>query len=240
MSVVDEARAEDARPVVELSGVTKRFHRGSAEVVALDGVDLTVRSGELVALHGRSGSGKTTLLHVIGGLETPDAGRVEVCGLDLAGASADEVVRLRRDRVAYVFQTFGLLPLLSAAENVEVPLRLHRAEARQRDRRVAELLDLVGLGARAQHRPHELSGGEQQRVAIARALAADPVLLLADEPTGELDSVTGGGILALLRELVATRGLTLLMATHEEEVIAGADRTIELHDGHVVQPVDQR
>jgi putative ABC transport system ATP-binding protein len=220
-------------PLVELTAVSRDFKLGSHVVHALDDVDLVVQPGEFVALHGRSGSGKTTLLNVVGGLDRPTSGRVGVCGHDLMTLPERDIIALRRDRLAFIFQAFGLLPILSAAENVEIPLRLQRAPVDERRDRVMELLDLVGLAGRADHRPHELSGGEQQRVAIARALANDPDLLIADEPTGQLDSGTGRVIMDLLRDLVDQRGLSMLVATHDPTMIADADRVVGLEDGHI-------
>jgi len=220
-------------PMVELVSVSRQFELGSHVVHALDDVDLVVQPGEFVALHGRSGSGKTTLLNVVGGLDRPTSGRVAVCGHELTTMTERAVIALRRDRIAFIFQAFGLLPILSAAENVEVPLRLQRTPIDRRRDRVAELLELVGLAERADHRPHELSGGEQQRVAIARALANEPDLLIADEPTGQLDSGTGRIIMDLLRDLVDARGLSMLVATHDPTMIADADRVVGLEDGHV-------
>jgi putative ABC transport system ATP-binding protein len=220
-------------PLVELHDVVRRFGSGDRAVDALRGVDLTVPRGAMVALHGRSGSGKTTLLNVVGGLDVPTGGSVRVCGLDLVAASRGERVLLRRDRVAFVFQAFGLLPVLTAAENVEVPLRLRRLAPAARRARVAELLDLVGLGQRAAHRPGELSGGEQQRVAIARALANEPDLLVADEPTGQLDSGTGRRIMDLLRHLVDESGLSIVVATHDPTLLDVADVALELLDGRL-------
>lgn len=222
---------------VEVAGVTRTFTRGGQEVHALRGVDLTVQPGTLVALHGRSGSGKTTLLNIIGGLDEPTSGAVRVCDTDLVAASRNERVALRRDRVAFVFQAFGLLPVLSAAENVEVPLRLHDLPAEERHARVGHLLSLVGLGHRAQHRPAELSGGEQQRVAVARALANEPELLVADEPTGQLDSGTGQRIMDLLRSLVDEAGLAMVVATHDATLLADADIVWELRDGQLAESV---
>ncbi len=218
---------------VEVRDVTRTFTRGGREVHALRGVDLTVEPGQLVALHGRSGSGKTTLLNIVGGLDRPDSGSVRVCDTDVVAASDRERVALRRDRVAFVFQAFGLLPVLSAAENVEVPLRLHGLPTDERAARVGHLLSLVGLGHRADHRPAELSGGEQQRVAIARALANTPELLIADEPTGQLDSGTGRRIMDLLRALVDETGLAMLVATHDATLLADADVVWELRDGRL-------
>lgn len=228
---VTETTAEQL--VVEVRDVVRTFRRGGEEVHALRGVDLTVPSGMMVALHGRSGSGKTTLLNVVGGLDEPTSGSIRVCGTDLVAADQRTRVELRRSAIAFVFQAFGLLPVLSAAENVEVPLRLHAVPARERRDRVTELLDLVGLSHRASHRPAELSGGEQQRVAIARALANDPQLLIADEPTGQLDSGTGRRMMDLLRDLVDSRGLSMLVATHDPTLLEDADVVFELHDGQL-------
>lgn len=220
--------------VVQLAAVEKAYTGGRDIVRALQSVDLVVAPGNLVAVHGRSGSGKTTLLNVIGGLDRADAGSAVVCGLDLMAASDAELTELRRHRVAFVFQGFGLLPMLTAAENVEVPLRLQGVDGADRHERVRELLGVVGLAGRAQHRPNELSGGEQQRIAIARALAADPQLLIADEPTGQLDSRTGAEIMKLILRVVAERGVAAVVATHDLSIIDDADRRIELQDGRVV------
>ena len=220
--------------VVTLSAVDKSYAGGRQVVRALQSVDLTVAVGTLVAVHGRSGSGKTTLLNVIGGLDRADAGSAHVCGLDLMAASDAQLTELRRDRVAFVFQGFGLLPMLNAAENVEVPLRLQGVDGVTRRERVRDLLELVGLGGRSVHRPNELSGGEQQRVAIARALAADPQLLIADEPTGQLDSRTGVEIMGLILRIVAERGVAAVVATHDLSIIEDADRRVELQDGRIV------
>ena len=178
--------------------------------------------------------GKTTLLSLIGGLDRPTSGRVLVDGEAVNEMDQDALVQLRRRKIGFIFQAFGLLSILSAAENVEVPLRLVAADPREREERVAVLLQLVGLGERARHRPHELSGGEQQRVAIARALANRPDVLLADEPTGQLDSATGRSIMSLLRAIVRSEGLTAIIATHDPMLIDLADRTVELRDGRIV------
>ncbi len=220
-------------PMVEAVGVDRDFVTGEEVVHALRAVDLAVGRGELVAVRGRSGSGKTTLLNVLGGLDRPTAGRVTIDGAEVSAMDEAELVELRRRSVAYIFQAFGLVPILSAAENVEVPLRLVRAEPRERDRRVYDLLDLVGLAERARHRPHELSGGEQQRVAIARALANRPKLLLADEPTGQLDLETGHTIMTLLRSIVRTEGVTAVVATHDPAMLDVADRVVEMRDGRL-------
>jgi putative ABC transport system ATP-binding protein len=220
-----------ARPIVEARGLVREFPSGDDIVRALGGVDLTVEPGELLAIRGRSGSGKTTLLNVLGGLDRPTSGTVVVDGRDLAGLGSAELVDLRRRTIAYVFQTFGLIPILTAGENVEIPLRLVRTEPAERDARVAELLDLVGLGARVRHRPPELSGGEQQRVAIARSLANRPKVLFADEPTGQLDSETGHTIMRLLRSVVDRERIAAVVATHDPIMLDVADRIVELRDG---------
>jgi putative ABC transport system ATP-binding protein len=223
--------------MVETHGLSRDFRTGSNLVHALHAVDLRVERGELVAIRGRSGSGKTTLLSLIGGLDRPTEGRVLVGGAVVNEMRQDALVELRRRKIGFIFQAFGLLSILSAAENVEVPLRLVAADPREREERVAVLLNLVGLGERARHRPHELSGGEQQRVAIARALANRPDLLLADEPTGQLDSGTGRSIMTLLRSIVRSEGLTAIIATHDPMLIDLADRAIELRDGRIVDGV---
>ncbi len=221
-------------PLVHAEDVDKSFGQGQAAGHALRSVSLEVGSGQLVVVRGRSGSGKTTLLNCLGGLETPDAGSVRIDGQDLATMGAADLVQLRRHRIGYVFQSFGLLPILSAGENVGVPLRLAGRAPAERDARVLELLDLVGLAGHANQRPYELSGGQQQRVAIARALANEPAVLVADEPTGQLDTATGQAVMDLLRELVHTRRLTAVVATHDPVMVAMADRVVELADGAVV------
>ncbi len=220
--------------VVEAVGLTRDFVVGGATVHALRGVDLAVSQGELVGVRGRSGSGKTTLLNLLGGLDRPTAGRALIDGRDISAMTEPERVELRRRNVSFIFQSFGLIPYLSAAENVEIPLRLVREAPVERDRRVLELLHLVGLAGRANHRPMELSGGEQQRVAIARALASKARLLLADEPTGQLDSETGHRVMELLREVMRERGLTAVVATHDPHILDLADRIVELRDGALV------
>ena len=230
---------DDGRPMIETRALTREFTIGSSTVHALQGVDLRVGRGELLAVRGRSGSGKTTLLSLIGGLDRPSGGDVFIDGEPVSRMSSDALVDLRRRRIGFVFQAFGLLSILSAAENVEVPLRLVRAAPGERDLRVATLLELVGLGERGRHRPHELSGGEQQRVAIARALANRPDLLLADEPTGQLDSATGRSIMTLLRSIVRTEHVTAIIATHDPMLIDLADRVVELRDGRLLDGAGQ-
>ncbi|MFF7447860.1 MULTISPECIES: ATP-binding cassette domain-containing protein [unclassified Streptomyces] len=221
--------------MVRVHDVHKSFGRGAGVVHALRGVSLEVPRGELVALKGRSGSGKTTLLNIVGGLDSPDQGRVEVAGQDLAGLDEDGLLALRRDSIGFVFQSFGLIPILTAAENVGVPLRLRRAEVRAREERVELLLSLVGLADHAAQRPTELSGGQQQRVAIARALANSPALLIADEPTGQLDAETGHAVMELLRAVVHSENVTALVATHDATLLDLADRVLELSDGEIVE-----
>ncbi|WP_337191406.1 ABC transporter ATP-binding protein [Nocardioides flavescens] len=220
-------------PMVVVRGLTRTYGTGPAPVHALRAVDLEVRAGELVAVVGRSGSGKTTLLNLVGGLDRPDAGTVEVDGTEVTALDDDGRSRLRRDTVAFVFQTFGLMPALTAAENVGVPLRLRRTPAAAREERVALLLDLVGLRDHADQRPGELSGGQQQRVAIARALAGSPRLLIADEPTGQLDAETGLAVMALLRAVVESEGVTAIVATHDPVMMSLADRVLTIADGRV-------
>ena len=220
-------------PIVEAQHLVRVFRGVGPDVTAVDDVSLTVPRGEFLALVGRSGSGKTTLLNLIAGLDKPDSGAALVEGRDVARFNDREMTEFRRHTVGFVFQSFGLLPLLSAAENVELALRIAGAGLRERGERTRELLHLVGLHERAGHRPYELSGGEQQRVAVARALANRPRLLIADEPTGELDSATGAQIFALLRA-VAADGVTVIAATHDPFVMEHADRLIEMSDGRLL------
>ncbi|MCO1595871.1 ABC transporter ATP-binding protein [Micromonospora sp. RHAY321] len=220
--------------VVRVSGVSRTFGRGEHAVHAVRDVSFSADRGELVAVRGRSGAGKTTLLNIVGGLDRPNSGQVVVAGQEVTAAGEAELLRLRRGTVGFVFQTFGLVPILSAAENVGVPLRLAQVPAAEREQRVAVLLELVGLGGHAAQRPYELSGGQQQRVAVARALANEPDLLIADEPTGQLDSETGRSIMDLLRAVVHARGMTALVATHDPALIDLADRVLTLRDGRLV------
>jgi putative ABC transport system ATP-binding protein len=225
--------AADSPVMVAVREVSRTFGSGHVAVQALRTVSLTVREGELVALCGRSGSGKTTLLNIIGGLDQPSTGRLEVAGRDITGMTERDRMALRRSTVAFIFQSFGLIPMLSAAENVGIPLRISGAPAREREARVATMLGIVGLSEHAAHRPNELSGGQQQRVAIARALAGSPKLLIADEPTSQLDLETGRQIMRLLLTVVRAEGITALVATHDEALIDLADEVVRLEDGHV-------
>jgi putative ABC transport system ATP-binding protein len=220
-----------SEPIAATEALDRDYETGDAVVHALQRVDVRIGRGELTVVHGRSGSGKTTLLNMIGGLDRPTSGRVWVDSEEVSAMEEDELVRLRREKIGFVFQAFGLIPILTAAENVEVPLRLRSEDPAARTRRVAELLGLVGLSGRAQHRPYELSGGEQQRVAIVRALANRPKLLIADEPTGQLDSSNARTIMEVIRDLVRSEGVSALVATHDPLLLDVADRVVSLRDG---------
>jgi putative ABC transport system ATP-binding protein len=221
-------------PAVRAAGVTRSYAVGGERVAALRGVDLLVPQGAFVALMGRSGSGKTTLLNIIGGLDQPTGGEVALYGHVLNNLSQERLTLLRRAQIGFIFQSFALLPMLSAWENVEMPLRIGGVRARRERRARAEAaLALVGLERWAGHRPAEMSGGQQQRVAIARALVSHPRLLLADEPTGELDSTSGRAILQLMREIVRTEGITLVIATHDQVVRDFADVIYRVTDGQL-------
>jgi putative ABC transport system ATP-binding protein len=221
-------------PIIVARDLTRIYRDGRDQVRGCEDVSLDVRPGELVVLRGRSGSGKSTLLRLLGGLDRPTSGTVRLGDRELTTATEDELVEVRRRDVAFVFQDFGLLPTLSAAENVEIPLRVDRTAADERDRRVAEVLDAVGLGKHGRQRPGELSGGQQQRVAIARALVTPHRVMLADEPTGQLDSVTAEQIMRLLVELTHDRGVATVVSTHDPVITEQADRVLELRDGRVV------
>jgi len=219
--------------MVTVDGIVRTFGSGRTATRALRGVSFTVATGQLVALRGRSGSGKTTLLNIVGGLDLPDEGRVRIGDSEVTSMSEHERMRLRRTSVAFIFQSFGLIPILSAAENVGVPLRISGVPPREREERARLMLDIVGLGEHTKQRPNELSGGQQQRVAIARALAGSPQVLLADEPTGQLDSETGKQIMRLLHAVVESEGVTALVATHDPNLISMADAVLELEDGAI-------
>ena len=221
------------QPILSARGVTKTYRTGSREVVALRGVDLDVHAGELVMVMGPSGNGKTTLLNCLSGLDDIDAGAVTVDGKDLFGMSDAERTRHRAQRMGFIFQAFNLIPVLSAAENVELPLLVTGVAPKVARERSHEMLDRVGLANRGHHRPGELSGGEQQRVTVARALVAQPALIWADEPTGALDSKTAGEIVELLHEVHAA-GQTLVVVTHDESLGRSGQRLVEVRDGLVV------
>jgi ABC-type lipoprotein export system ATPase subunit len=220
-------------PILEARALTKVYRRGASEVRAVDGIDLDVAAGEFMAIMGRSGSGKTTLLDLLGCLLRPTSGELAIDGRSVIGASDGELATIRRERIGFVFQEFNLIPTLTAIENVLLPLRYgpRRPDGRAR---AEELLALVGLGQRTTHRPTELSGGEQQRVAIARALVNEPAVILADEPTGELDSTTSDELMATLRQLNRDRGVTIIIVTHDAGVAGRTDRVVRLSDGRVV------
>jgi putative ABC transport system ATP-binding protein len=218
---------------VYLQRVAKMYRRGETTVRALASVNLEIRRGEFVCVMGRSGSGKSTLLHVMGGLDTFDAGEVIIADHALSKMSDDEVTLLRRRRLGFVFQSFNLLPTLTAEENVALPLLLDRCRVSEVRMKVQRILERLGLGHRRSHRPDELSGGEQQRVAIARALVIEPVVLLADEPTGNLDSATGEMILDLLKEM-SRNGQTIVMVTHDNRAASYGDRIVTLRDGRIM------
>jgi putative ABC transport system ATP-binding protein len=228
MTTLDEGAA-----LYELRGVTRSYGQGAARVDAVRDLDLTIDAGEFVAVAGPSGSGKTTLLQLLGGLDRPTSGTILFEGRDLAALREAELTRLRLDTIGFVFQQFNLIPTVTAAENVELALAPRRIPAPERAERVAELLGAVGLAARGHHLPSQLSGGEQQRVAIARALANEPRVLLADEPTGNLDSATGKEIVNLLRLLSDDRGQTVVLITHDLGAAADARRVVRLRDGRI-------
>jgi len=220
--------------MIELREVTKQF-AAARSVVALDCVSVSIPRGELVAVIGPSGSGKSTFLNLVGGLDRPTSGQVIVDNAPLAGLSDDELTRVLRDKIGFIFQFFNLLPTLSCLENVSIPLHLRGWPRRKVEARARELLNLVQLGHRLSHLPDELSGGERQRVAIARALSIYPPIVLADEPTGNLDTHTGDDILALIRDVHARLGSTVVIVTHDMNVAASCQRTIALRDGHIIE-----
>ncbi len=226
---------DKARCAVEASDLYKSLPLGSETIAILNGVSFTISPGEWVTLMGPSGSGKSTLLGIIAGLDTPTSGQICIDGIDITKMRERELARIRNEKIGIVFQSFNLIPTLTAQENVEAPLYV---SARRGDiaRRAREMLDLVGLSDRRHHRPHQLSGGQQQRVAIARALITEPALLVADEPTGNLDSKTGGEMLDLFMRLRRELNLTLIVATHDPAVAAHADRGLHLVDGHLQPP----
>ena len=229
-----------APPVIETRGLSKVYAEGSeAEVVALRGVDLVIRRGEFIAIMGPSGSGKSTLMNLIGCLDTPTRGVYECDGIDVSTLDAEELARLRREKIGFVFQGFHLLPRMDALDNVAMPLGYARIPPAQRRERAQAALAAVGLGERGHHRPNELSGGQQQRVAIARALINRPPILLADEPTGALDSRTGEEILALFKRL-RDGDHTVVLITHDAHVAEHADRVVVMHDGQLRPQADGR
>ena len=219
------------QPIVSVLGLTRIFRAAQQNILAIDDVTLDIFPQEFVAVTGRSGSGKTTLLNLMAGLDRPTSGTVLMDGLNINTIPESDLVELRRRSIGFVFQSFGLMPLLSAQENVELPLHINGVPWRERKRRASESLDTVGLGSRSQHRPYELSGGEQQRVSIARALVTNPSVIFADEPTGELDNVTAISIGSTLQEIVANYSVTMVVATHDITLSRMANRRINLSDG---------
>ena len=228
------AGPDPAALMVTASGVSRTFGSGETAVPALRDVSFSVRTGQLVVLYGRSGSGKTTLLNLVGGLDAATSGSIRVAGRDLSAMSEHDRRMMRRTTVAFIFQSFGLIPMLSAGENVGIPLRIAGSARREREERTRLLLSVVGLEDHAGKRPAELSGGQQQRVAVARALAGRPELLIADEPTGQLDSETGRQIIRLLRTVIRSEGITALVASHDTELMDLADEVLRLEDGRLV------
>ncbi len=229
----ETTKSETERPIVELTGVTRKYRQGDIDVHALRGLDLAIERGEFTALCGPSGSGKTTTLNLIGALDRPTSGRVMLEGHDLGALDRRQLAELRRDRIGFVFQAYNLLPVLTAYENAETVLALQGAEVAARRERVMELLAAVGLAGMEDRRPDQLSGGQQQRVAIARAIAADPAVVLADEPTANVDSETAEMLLDIMQRLNRERGVTFIFSTHDPRVMAHARRLVRLVDGKV-------
>lgn len=230
---MDTTNRTNSLPVIEARGLKRHYHRGSETVRALDGVDLTVWGGEMVAILGPSGSGKTTLVNLVSCLDTADAGTLSMAGKSVAGLSEEELTEVRRGRIGYVFQKFHLLPALSVVDNVELP-QLFLGQPIDRARTL-EVLRMVDLENRASHLPRELSGGQMQRVAIARALVVKPQILIADEPTGNLDRANGEAIFSLFRRLIESEGLAIIVTTHNNHLSSQADRIITLEDGRIVR-----
>ncbi len=221
----------ETTPLIRIRGLTKAYRRGEQDIPVLSGIDLDVMAGDFIALMGPSGSGKSTLLNLVAGIDQPDGGTIVIAGVDIATLSEAELADWRARTVGFIFQFYNLIPVLSAFENVELPLLLTGLSSRQRRERVAQVLELVGLSDRADHVPNELSGGQQQRVAIARALVTDPTLIVADEPTGDLDRATGEEVLSLLEQLVDDLGKTIVMVTHDPKAAARAHRMVHLEKG---------
>lgn len=224
----------NGQSIVQISGLTKAYQQGGRRRAVLDGVDLEIQSGEFFVILGKSGSGKSTLLNMMSGIDKPDAGQIRIGDVEITAMSERQQTLFRRDHIGIVFQFFNLIPTLTVLENVTLPAELKGANRREIEKRGRDLLERVGLADRADTFPDKLSGGEQQRVAIARALAQEPALVLADEPTGNLDEETGENVLVLLLELTRDAGKTLVMATHNPEIVPFANRICRIHDGDLV------
>ncbi|HEU4849633.1 MAG TPA: ABC transporter ATP-binding protein [Terrimesophilobacter sp.] len=239
---IDAAVAVDPEPspALRAESVSRTFGSGAREVHACTDISLEVHSGELLVVRGKSGSGKTTLLNILGGLDRPTSGAVWIGDQELTTLGDSKLAEVRRGKIGYVFQTFGLIPVLSAAENIEVPLRIRGTDPAEREAKVAEMLELVGLADHAAQRPYELSGGQQQRVGLARALVGEPDILLADEPTGQLDSRTAATMMDLIEELVKARGIAAVISTHDPLLVARAHNVVDLHDGRLQQDEARR
>ena len=229
-----KSRAEESRPLVEIRALTKAYERGKQRIEVLHGIDLDIPRGDFIALMGPSGSGKTTLLNLIGGLDSPSGGQLLVDGIAIDDLDGDDLAAWRADTVGFIFQSYNLMPVLSAQKNVELPLLLSDMSAAERGKRAKIALELVGLGDRARHKPNELSGGQQQRVAIARALVSDPLLLICDEPTGDLDRHTADEVLTMMQRLNRDFGKTIVMVTHDPKAAEYANRTVHLDKGTLV------
>ena len=230
------------RPLLELVNLSKSYVSESEEINPLRNINLKIYKGQFIAVVGRSGSGKTTLLNVMAGLDKPTSGDILIQGSNITAMDENALTEIRRTTIGFIFQSFGLLPLLSAFENVELPLRISGVEHGERSHRTKEALDIVGLNPRSNHRPYELSGGEQQRVSIARAIVTNPAIILADEPTGELDSTNAKSIFGLFKDMVLEQGMTIIAATHDSSLLSMADEVKEIRDGalYEVQSTDQR
>ena len=221
-------------PLIEATDISKSYLVGSQTVKVLQSVTIQINPGEFMAIVGRSGSGKTTLLNLLAGLDQPNTGKVLVRGVDIADMSDNQITDMRRGMIGFIFQSFGLLPLLSAFENVELPLRIAGVNIADRQSQTRDALEMVGLWGRANHRPYELSGGEQQRVSIARAIVNKPPLIIADEPTGELDSNNARDIFGLFKEMISIQGMSIVCATHDSTLLSMADNVKELRNGSLV------
>ena len=221
-------------PIITARNISRQFRTGDTAVTAVKNVTLDIKRGEFLAITGRSGSGKTTLLNLLAGLDQPTEGKILLQNQDLSDISDSAMVQIRRQNIGFIFQSFGLLPLLSAYENVELPLHIRGYSWRERRAIANEILELVGLSGRTAHRPYELSGGEQQRVAIARALAPNPQIVFADEPTGELDTATGISISNILKGISSEREVTVVVATHDPTIAQISDRIVDMEDGEII------